>query len=246
MTWRAFVIALILPLWVTGATLASVSRNRSGGREAFVLSERELFVSPRTDDNTTARLWLSWQPPSMRRDSWFNAQKLRQLGFDVPEVADTAGAESYVRRGMPRDVFVALELDGPAWRAFLEERARSVVVPRGERTIADELAEKGSRLVVVDADPDAAVLESRYPDARRYLITAGTARAQVVSMPNEPPYVVGTIERLMPQQIHVPREWASQLPRYEPSAERISERFEVEIRYGRNYEPWVTAIRRRP
>ena len=211
MNWRPFIIALILPVWVTVATLASVSRNRSGGREAIVLSEREVFVFPRTDDNTTAKLSLSWQPPSMRRDTWFNAEKLARLGFDTR----VAGRGSQSPRQLPRDVFVVLELDGPAWRAFLEERLERVVPPPGVRTLADELREKGSRLVVVDADPDAAVLEARYPDARRYLITAGTARSQVVFMPDQSPYVVGTIDRIMPQQIHVPREWATQLPRYD-------------------------------
>jgi hypothetical protein len=244
-SWRSFLVALILPLWVTAATLASVSRNRSGGREAIVLSEREVFISPRTDDNTTARLSLSWQPPSIRRDTWFNAEKLRQLGFDVRARTDTRGVGLYSPRQMPRNVLVVLELDGPAWRAFLEEQAPKAVLLRGERTSADELAEKGSRLVVVDADRDAAVLESRYADPRRYLITAGTARTQVVSMPNEPSYIVGTIDRVMPRQIHVSREWAARLPSYDVREERVSARFEVEVRYGRNYEPWVTAIRPR-
>ena len=241
MSWRSFIIALILPVWVTGATLASVARNRSGGREAIVLSEREVFVSPRTDDNTTATLFLSWQPPSMRRDTWFDAEKLAQLGFDTR----IAGTELRDRRQLPREVFVVLELDGPAWRAFLEERVPAVSPPRGERTIVDELAEKASRLVVVDADRDAAVLESKYPDARRYLISAGTARAQVVSPPKESPYVVGTINRIMPQQIHVPREWAGQFPRVDPRQGGVSTRFDVDVRYGLDYEPWVTAIRPR-
>ena len=242
MSWRSFVIALILPLWVTAATLASVARNRSGGREPMVLSEREVFMSPRTNDNTTATLWLAWQPPSMRRDTWFNADKLAQLGFDIR----ITGTEVRNRRQLPRGVFVVLELDGPAWRAFLEERLASVAPPRAERTIVDELAERGSRLVVVDADRDAAVLESRYPDARRYLITAATARVQVVSTPNEPPYVVGTVDRILPQQVHVPREWAAQLPPSGPRAGRAIARFDVDVRYGLNYEPWVTAIRPRP
>jgi hypothetical protein len=237
MNWRPFLIALILPVWVTVATLASVSRNRSGGREAIVLSERELFVSPRSDDNTAAKLSLSWQPPSMRRDTWFNAEKLAQLGFDTR----TAGGELADRRQLPRDVFVVLELDGPAWRAFLEERREAV---GGERTLVDELAEKGSRLVVVDADRDAAVLESRYPDARRYVITAGAARAQVVSMPNQPSYVVGTIDRIMPQQIHVPTTWAAELVPSDARERRAGARFDADIRYGLNYEPWVTAVRR--
>jgi hypothetical protein len=240
MSWRVFVIALVLPIWVTAATLASVARNRSGGREAIVLSEREVFVSPRSDDNTTAKLSLSWQPPSMRRDTWFDAEKLAQLGFDTR----IEGSELRNQRQLPRDVFVVLELDGPAWRAFLQDRLTAVSPPRTERTIVDELAEKGSRLVVVDADRDADVLESKYPDARRFLITAGTARAQVVSMPNESPYIVGTVDRVMPQQIHVPREWAAQLPTYDLREGRGSARLDVDVRYGLNYEPWVTAIRR--
>jgi Domain of unknown function (DUF4824) len=242
MSWRSFIIALILPLWVTGATLASVSRNRSGGREAIVLTEREVFVSPRTDDNTAAKLFLSWQqPPSIERATWFNAEKLAQLGFDTR----IEGSELQNRRQLPREIFVVLELDGPAWRAFLEDRLRGLSPPRGERTIVDELAEKGSRLVPVDADRDASVLKAKYPDARRHLIAAATARPQVVSPPNESPYVVGTINRIMPQQIHIPREWAAQVPTYHPSAGRAGARFDVDVRYGLNYEPWVTAIRRR-
>jgi hypothetical protein len=64
-------------------------------------------------------------------------------------------------------------------------------------------------------------------------------------MPNQSPYVVGTIDRIVPQQIHVPREWAAQLPRYDPREDRVSTRFDVDVRYGLNYEPWVTAVRRR-
>jgi hypothetical protein len=240
MTWRSFIIALVLPLWVTAATLGSVSRNRSGGRDAITLSEREVFLSPRTDDNSAAHLSLSWQPPPTGPDTWFNAEKVARLGFDTR----IAGSELQNRRQLPRDVFVALELDGPAWRAFLEERFE-LPQPRGERTMADELAEKGSRLVVVDVDRDVTVLESRYPDTRRYLITAGTARPLVVSMPNQSPRVVGMINQIIPRQIHVSKEWASQLPRYEPRAGPPSASFEVEVRYGLNYEPWVTAVRRR-
>jgi hypothetical protein len=48
----------------------------------------------------------------------------------------------------------------------------------------------------------------------------------------------------MPQQIHVPREWAAQLPTYDLREGRGSARLDVDVRYGLNYEPWVTAIRR--
>jgi hypothetical protein len=93
MTWRPFVAALLLPVACTAVTLAGVARNRAGGREAIVLSEREVYASPRTGERSAATLWLSWRPS-------------RSSSFDLR--AD---------RSLPREGFVALELDGPAFRA---------------------------------------------------------------------------------------------------------------------------------
>ncbi len=202
MSWRSFIVALLVPVWVTGAMLASVSRNRSGGRDPIVLSEREVYVSPRNDDHTTATVWLTWHTPVVP-----DPRRLQQ------------------DRRLPRQAFVALELDGPAFRALPIERER-------ERT---------SRLVVVDIAPDADTLARRYPNARTHLISAGTVR-----VPADAAYRDGIVVSLEPQRIHVPREWAALLPRYDPREGRVTQRFEVEIRYGLNYEPWITAIRRQP
>ena len=125
---------------------------------------------------------------------------------------------------MPRQAFIALELNGPAFRALPVERER-------ERT---------SRLVAIDIDPDASVLAQRYPDARTHLISAG-----VVRVPAGAPYAEGIILSLEPPRIHVPRELAVQLPRYDPREGRVPARFDVEVRYGRNDEPWVTGVRGR-
>ena len=181
MNWRSFAIALLLPIWVTGATLASVSRNRSGGRDPIVLSEREVFVSPRSDDNTTATLWLAWQPSA--------GMNARMAARAAEAAGDPAASGD---RSLPRQAFIALELNGPAFRALPVERERELT----------------SRLVAIDIDPDASVLAQRYPNARTHLISAG-----VVRVPAGAPYAEGIILSLEPPRIHVPRDLAVQLPR---------------------------------
>jgi hypothetical protein len=110
-----------------------------------------------------------------------------------------------VRKDLRRRVFVALALD-PA---------------RAE----------GSRLVVVDVDADAAVLERRYPNGRTHLITAGTARPD------------GIVVNLDPVRINVPREMAAELPRWRATRDsRSHPPFTMSLRYGRHWEPWVVEV----
>lgn len=187
MSRTSIALLVVIPLLFTAAVLAEVAINRREGglREPIVLSERELSLAPRDDDNTAAMAWLMW------------SDRQRPL----PD-------RRAVRRDLPRRVFVALALD-PA------------------RT-------EGSRLVVVDVDADAAVLERRYPDGRTHLITAGTARAD------------GTIVNLDPVRIHVTRELAAALPRWQatrdPSRSHVP--FTMSLRYGRHREPWVVGVTR--
>lgn len=199
---RAFALALLLPLAVTAVTLASVARNRSGGREAMVLSEREVLAAPRSADDTVSAVWLAWHAHPM------------------PILRAPAD------RTLPRQGFAALELDGPAFRALPFSR--------------EDDRERASRLVVVDADVDADVLAARYPDGRTHLITAATLRL----VPGQP-YSGALVVGIEPQRIHVPREWAAELPRDERRDERARTPFDLEIRYGLAYEPWVTRIAQR-
>ncbi len=182
----ATMLLIAIPLLFTAAVLAEVALNRRGDdlRAPFELSEREVSLAPRNDDNTATAIWLAWS------DRVRPTEQLR-------------GA-----RDLPRRVFVALAID-PA------------------RT-------EGSRLVVVDVDEDAAALEQRYPDGRTHLITAGLARAGDV------------IVNLDPQRIHVPRELASALPRWEATRAAISDQlpFTLSLRYGRHWEPWVMRVDR--
>jgi hypothetical protein len=206
-SWRPFILALLLPIWISVATLASVSRNRSGARDPIVLSDREVYMSPRSGDDTSASVWIAWQPSA--------AMAARM----APRPPDTSGQEY---RSLPRAAYVALEFNGPAFRALPIERER-------DRT---------TRLVAIDIDRDADVLESRYPNASTHLISAASVR-----VPPGASYADAIVLNLDPPRIHVPRQFAMQLPPYDPRQGRPPQRFEIEVRYGRSYEPWVTAVR---
>jgi hypothetical protein len=176
---RPFLVALLLPLVVTAATLAAVAWNRSAGRGPIVLSERELQATAFDNDNTTATLWLVWQTERRGRPS---------------------NAPTELRRG-----YAAL-------------------------TLRDE-AER-SRLFVVDVAPDGPALQRKYPDGRTHIVTAAT-----IAVPVGGTYEEGYVISVDPQRLHVPREWRAPLG---------GGRFDVELWYGARYEPWISAIRRRP
>jgi hypothetical protein len=90
--------------------------------------------------------------------------------------------------------------------------------------------DRGSRLVLVDADRDAATLHRRYPDGRIHIIAAAT-----LSVPPDGSYADAMVVSLEPQRIHLSAERAGTL----------RGAFEVELWYGLRYEPWISAIRRR-
>jgi hypothetical protein len=177
---RPFLVALLLPLAVTAATLAAVAWNRSAGRGPIVLSEREVrWTGGYANDNTTATLWLVWQPEGRGRPS---------------------SAPAELRRG-----YAALELRDEAER---------------------------SRLFVVDVAADGPALQRKYPDGRTHIITAATIAVPAGGTDDE-----GYVISVDPQRLHVPRELREPL---------TTGRFDVELWYGVRYEPWISAIRRRP
>jgi hypothetical protein len=245
---RAVAAALTLPVVFTAAALALVERNRSGGRAAIVLTERELRLQPRSDDKSAAVLSIDWRTNSRHQHTWLTRDKLRALGFRCDVDPLSRGAEEYYRRVVPRVVYVALEFDGPAWQQWLEEeelddarRAESTgqPLPPGMRRVR----ETSSRLVVVDAGRDADTLASRYPDATRHLITAGVIQViyDARNWPQAP--LSGTVARLMPGRIHVPTALATALPPLlRPHEDTPAASYSVALRYGRRYEPWVERI----
>jgi hypothetical protein len=233
-------VALLLPVLVTGATLALVARNRSAGRGPTTISGRELFLSSRNADDTIASFTLTWHAPA--EPGWPGRQRLARLGFDTSVDPAGEGAADHYARMLPRQVFVALELNGPALQAVRDTLARDALT--GTPVPGREPVDSASRLVVVDVDRDAAALARRYPDPRTHVIAATTMRVTRVERAGEAgPVVTGWVGPLDPPLIQIPGEWAGQLPATSRSA-AAAPALEVELFYGVAVEPWVTDVRR--
>ena len=208
---RLLAVALLLPAVVTGVTLAGVAANRAGGREAIVLTERELYRWGPSEENTASRVWLAWQEPPHEAGP-LPREKLAALGFDVSVDPSAPEAREHYARLLPKQMWAAFELAGPAFDA-LPPLAR----------------EKGSRLVVVDASSEAGVLAGRYPDGARYLVCAAIVRA-IWMPPGKTAYVAGAIESVLPRELHVPRAFAPVL---------AGDHYRLSVKYGRRFEPWI-------
>ncbi len=195
MTRRAaFWAGLAVILAVSGGTLLGVLWNRTGTPDAVLeLEERELILLPAERENSGRamafviegeRQWFSASPP------WLDRAKLAALGFDTSVDAEADDAEQHYRAQPRRQVFVALELGGDAFRKYLaewEERLRKEAAgtegtpPTPERLaeIERELAtapESASRLALIDADRDREALRARHPDRSKVAILRAVAR----------------------------------------------------------------------
>lgn len=224
--------AVVLPLLVTGVTLGGVARNRSAGRAPIVLSQRELPLRSISDDNTGRTLSIQHQSTWWSGPPWLSADKLASLGFDTSVDPRSPGAEAHYRRALRRIVYVALELDGPAWQAWARAYDENTKrwSPGADNT---RLLEDSSRLVAVDAAADPAALEARYRDPARHVITRGVVRVFVDRPQGGQPRLSGMVEEIAPSTLYVPHHLSARLG---------SKPYRVSVRYGRRYEPWIVGV----
>jgi hypothetical protein len=66
MSARLLALVCALPLMVSGLGVSLMQFNRSGGREPFTLSEREVSANRLDGGRTGVTLWLSWSPLTRR------------------------------------------------------------------------------------------------------------------------------------------------------------------------------------
>jgi hypothetical protein len=107
-------LSLALPPLVTATVLIAVAFNRAEALEPIVLTERELSLRSRSDDNSVTTMFLQWQHPA-GRDSWLDCAKLGTLGMECDMPSTHSDAPRHYARMLPRRVFVAFELGGAAW-----------------------------------------------------------------------------------------------------------------------------------
>ncbi len=287
------IAAVCLLVAVNALVLANAAYNRSGEYDAEVkLTERELPIHyswrPSDKENTGLSLRLDWDTyePALkakkvryghRHPAWFDQAKLESIGFDCSRPIAGENAELYYGKMLPRKTFAVLEYEGKAWQAWREDYEQRIAeqaeqVRKGKETkkSLDEL-KKGyeesiqtrSRLFIVDAGNDAALLRQKYQDRGRYIITPAKVRLtyRYKKDQGEKPEIEsleGEISEVLIDEINVPlskRAVLEQLKNRDKAGQyeymgygyRTRNRppyYTVTVRYGKRHEPWIVDVQR--
>jgi hypothetical protein len=247
-----------LILLTNAVVLAGVAYNRSGEPEARLrLTERELsepYSWGFGKENSGLAMGLRWRVLPASSDGqldyghggyaaeagWLDRSKLTDLGFDLsrPVVAD----DPHYDKVLPRDVLLVLEIDGDAYREALRRAEHPVDKPRspqwaGTKYAAEALERErrqNSRLFVVDAGLDQAVLRAKYPDRARHAIVQGQVRLGLAYPSHgDARRLVGRVNDVSVGEVDVPIELRQTIA---PGAG-----FEAVVNFGRRLEPWFAS-----
>ncbi len=227
---RSLAAAAVVVVVANGFALLHAARNRMGQFDATItLTEHELRTV-HTDDDSGVSLILNYQDPNrtwsvetLRQEGWLNRAKLSTLGFDCSVNPSDKRAHGFYDRQVPRISFVAVEYNGPAYRATAMQGSPL------------------SRLVAIDAATDAAQLRARYPDRHSTLILPAAIRIsfrEAVPSKGWEAQIVGSIDNV-PRSIHVPRPLSSKLRSF-PIANPVP--YRVNLTFGSVLDPWVTNV----
>lgn len=240
---RGWWVAVAVVVAANALALGGAAWNMRGEPQAVLeLTERELELPPATPENTALALRLRWTDPQRVRPpspglaapagttSWFDRLKLEEVGFDCGLPLDDAHEARY-RAMPPRRVYAVLEYDGEAWRSY----ERSIVAAGGDASLR-------SRLVVVDAGLDPAVLRARWPDWHRAIVVPATAVLVVERRGGRRLALHGRIAEVYPSQLNVPRPVNQVLAPLQRSAgDPARGRFRVKVAWGRR-DPWIIGV----
>lgn len=240
----------------------------------LLLSERELLPpwAYEKRDNSGLALRLRWrvlgvasQDPHLIRmgygggaPEWLDRAKMQSLGFDVSLPDDDLDDRRIFRRQLGREVFLVLELDGPAYARSMEraaaaaERLRAKADAEDARA-ADHLLDRernvNSRLFVVDAGLDAAALRAKYADRARFAIARGLVQPAGGWAKAQRPHS-GYVSALAIDTINVPLELRAAFEGAVPETAADSHsqpraRYQATLSYGKRLEPWLASARRK-
>jgi len=231
------------------AMLVGVWANRRQPPHAeIVLTERELRLGQPSERDSSQHLALQtatnwWFQRDRSGDllPWLTPDRLEALGFDCRRPA----VESWRSCGLPRRVFAAWELDGPAWQRVVstmraEAQTTSPAADKANSYVEREIA-SGSRLVLVGVSEDVDALRREFPDRSRHLIL----RAVLSVSAGDKGEIVQKNIAPVTTRFMVPMELRGAVAHLPPEPGRDvswSPRYRVRLTIGRRYEPWITAI----
>lgn len=270
-----FLIGLALILVVNAAILIRVAYNRLQPPIAVVtMTERELSI-PTWDymHNESNRLYfrLKWRGyDSLDRDhplrplnGTIDAEKLKELGFDLSLSPDSPEGERYYRNTQDREFIWVLEYDGKAYQEVLEEARKSYLAAKHafdqlpdnpalknkfefeEENYQREL-QTSSRLFVVDVGTAIQTLREKYDDPQRYLFLKGNV-GLFLQRDKSSVSICGRLKELITDDINVPARWhpllnniAGGKPLYD--GEKRSPRYQATVAVGPSLEPYLLDV----
>jgi len=210
------------------------------------------------DSKKTKNYYSGWS-----QAEWLDADKLGLLGFDVSYPVDNPDSHQYYQKALSREVFLVFEYDGEAYQRVLQQRTEALETAqklykqnpdkdefekRLNKAKADFKAEQQgySRLFAVDGGLDYETLRQQYSNKRQYLIVKGTILLRYVGRYNKSPYLTGIIKQLSVQKVNMPLAYSADLLSLLETSNRRKRgrqpRYEVSVKYGQRYEPWVTSV----
>jgi len=244
------VIALAIVVLANAFVLVHAWSNRRGTPDAeVVLTQRELSVISNWTETSSVVLRLDWRHWNyVNQDSgstaWFTEEKLRQLGFDVHVPANAPDAPRLYANQPPRQVYIALEYNGPAWeRWWTNYVASQTKATPGAPAMPDErlrnVEATMSRLMEIDAGLDPAALRQAHPNRQQVIILPARARVLVSTLGSsagpEVGVLRGEISDISTDRLVVP-------PSLTSIFESSPTSYTVTVAVGSRYEPWITAV----
>lgn len=236
-------IPALTAMITVAAFVGAAGWNRSGEpRLTMTLTERELRLIDGPPDAVTGdigsielQIVVQHRAEPLDARNWLPDARLRALGFNLDIPAGSPNAPAKYDNPPPRLGWVALEYDGPAWRAI--ERRLSLL----ETPDAGRLAQ-ASRLVPVDAAGTFEALHQRYPEG--HLILPAVFQLNYVNAAGTGPILYGSLREVIPRTLTVTSDQRAVflgLP-----ADARQPRYEVDLSLGQLGLPFVQAARRLP
>lgn len=269
-------LGVALILLVNVIVLAGAGWNRSGEPGSLlVLGERELvdpYGNYHSSENSGMALRIDWRMagssgrwhypglPDQDPDAhnWLTEEKMTALGFTPYLRRGSKYADAYWNNA-DRELFVVLELDGPAWQqALAAARAELATAEAHAGAIADEKTaeqlklareqlqseeQRASRLFAIDAGLDPQALRAQYPDRSRYAVVRGRILPFMKDTP-QGQQLRGYISELGVATVHVPVQF--QQPLRGTVAAPAARRYRATLAWGRRFEPWLVDLQGLP
>jgi len=270
---KLFVIGFVIVVATNIVVLSGVASNRSGEPGTQItLTERELQLPYIVhDENSGLALRLAWRALSKDKDNspypdwkspaWFNAEKVKELGFNIGDYLSSNGNTKFHKQPIPKEVYIVLENDGEPYRdavkraeVELEKEESSLKLNPKDKRLRNnfERAEKRlmreriteTRLFAIDSGLDPHRLREKYDDRTRFIITKGLVKPRYNKKKKE---VSGYIAKISMERIHIALKHrkifdAILIQNKTKKNEFKSPRYEVKLAYGSRFEPWIVSV----